>query len=168
MLTTLSKMAFLLACTAVVYEDFKYRRFHVVWFFVAVAGAVVFTYLSHNALVLWTDALLNLICITANLIFLQAYALYKEGQFKFVIDRWLGIGDLMIWILLAFLFDPLEFLIFFVSTIMCTLVIVATSRALDITSFKTVPLAGFQVGGLLLLDLLHVFHWDILPSYKLL
>ena len=161
------KCIFWVSSALIIWEDFRYRQYHMAWYILLAFAMGTYISLYEHMEAIWKTTVWNLLFIGANLLVVQLYFFWRSNSLSLVIDRMLGLGDVMIWLLLAFLFDPLDFLQFFLVTIMSSLLVVALSRGIKPGLFITVPLAGFQVIGLLLLEIGRFAGLSFFESYKL-
>jgi membrane protein CcdC involved in cytochrome C biogenesis len=78
-------------------------------------------------------------------------------------DEQIGIGDIAFLITIAFLFSPVNFILFLLLSLTFSLLFVMTSRFILPNKFKTIPLAGLQAVfllGLLITILLVNKNWN--------
>jgi len=99
----------------IIYEDFKYRAIHWIWL-------VVFIGLIIGLLPIEPiTVLVNLALIGFQLLGLTLYFSLKEKKFINIVNQFLGIGDILFFIPLCFLFTPENLIWFFVCSLIFTL-----------------------------------------------
>ncbi len=111
-------------------------------------------FLSHRFL---TDSWVTVIGATAiNLFliggFIVAIAIYLKVRFKASISElftYLGPGDLLFWMVVSMYLPDVEFVIYFIGSLVFALLIFGMVRLLQNSRVRLVPLAGLQAGYLL-------------------
>ena len=88
--------------------------------------------------------LLNNLFILFQLIILYGYLIIRYQKLKLHLLQFLGLGDILFWIAITPLFAFPEFLIFFVISILLSLVIFIGYRVISKDNKILIPLAGFQ------------------------
>ena len=126
------------------YQDIKSRKVNV-W----VICALFLLSLWHgwNSLALHDFTLrllLNNLFILFQLIILYGYLIIRYRKLKLHLLQFLGLGDILFWIAITPLFAFPEFLIFFVISILLSLVIFIGYRVVSKDNKILIPLAGFQ------------------------
>ncbi len=139
-----------------IYEDFKYRAIH--WLWIAALLFLVIFYFSFRV----EAVLVNLFFISIQLIGISLYFSLKKRRFINIIDRYLGIGDIVFFIPLIFLFSPINFLIFFITSIFLTLIVFLVLQSNNLIQQATIPLAGcLSLFLLVLIPLSQIYGFDL-------
>jgi hypothetical protein len=137
------KIALTLILFAIVFQDFKHRG--VYWFLFPLAFVLS---IGLNAQQIpmeqWVRYFLfNLLFIGLQLLVLLLYFKLKEGaqfQIKNLFQNKLGLGDVLFFVVLAGVFSPVNFLLFFVITLLFALVLAILFR----NRWQNFPLAGIM------------------------
>lgn len=138
------------------YQDYKYRA--VSWYlFPALAGLFL---MNHNGL--WDQALpyflINLSFVLINLLMLTCLFSLKNHKFANITKDYLGWGDILFLVVMAFVFSPLNYLVFFMVSLISVCILVFFAPQLK----QSIPLAGIQ--SVLLLAVLiggKIFRFDL-------
>jgi hypothetical protein len=143
----------------IIIEDFKFRA--VSWWIFPML-AIAFIGIEYTSLRL-QDIVLNSCFTFIQLIMLSLYFSIKEKKVINITQNYLGWGDIVLWIASCLLFSPLNFVLFFMSSLVFTMMVVAGWKLTKIKPvMTTVPLAGIQAMALLLLLMATVFSDKIL------
>ena len=133
---------------SVVVQDFKYRG--VTWWIyplLLLASALYsLNYLTWKDLL--TNTFFNIGFITFQLVLLTLYFSVKNKRIVWVTKGYLGMGDILFFLIMAFLFSPGNYIIFYIASLFIVLIF-----SLFIKSFLkgNIPLAGMQAGVLVLI-----------------
>ena len=149
-------MYLLLVCCLVpiVYEDFRYRAIHWIWIALLILILLMGGPVESKAL------LSNFSFIGIQLFLLTIYFSIKHRQWINITRDYLGIGDILFFIPLCFLFSPDGLILFFVSSMILSLIGALFFISLKRTTCFTVPLAGCMSIPLILL-LCTAFFYEI-------
>lgn len=131
---------FLLGLLAIVcYQDFKQRA--ISWWLIPLLFIPCYgiAYLCFDAS-LWFGVSVNLGFILIQLLGLSLYFSVKNRKLVNITKEYLGIGDILFFIPLCFLFSPLHFIVFFISSFIFILIGYFLWKLYQPT--KTIPLAG--------------------------
>lgn len=136
----------LLALAGIVYEDFKYRAIHWWWLLILAGGILTCRPWS------MAQVAINWGFLLSQFILLTLYFSIKQKSFTNIIDQFLGLGDILFLLVIALLFSPINFLLFFVVSLLLTLFFFLGYQYLfaSPSSPKTIPLAGALATLLLL------------------
>jgi hypothetical protein len=126
----------------IVYQDFSERQISwptlpalfVLFFIEAVT-------IKSTSLVL-TSIAFNLMFIVLQMILLSLWMSLRLKKWTNIIDVYLGLGDLLFFVVLSCIFEPLNFIIFYLSSLMLTLLGYACYRLLQKNGTPEIPLAG--------------------------
>ncbi len=125
------------------YQDFRFQA--VSWIlFLAGFGLILFNSVSENTLLnLFINASGNTI-----LVFFQLGIIYLYSRFKLkkqnIFKSVFGFGDLLFLIMIIPLFSPLNFIVFFLCSVIFSLIGYFLLKAFKIYKNERVPLAGLQ------------------------
>jgi hypothetical protein len=132
----------LLSYAAVTYQDFRFRAVN--WLlFLAIAVFNLLYVLWFRQIpfsVLFTNTLINVVIITAQFLFLKLYFSLREKKLATIIDKYVGLGDIIFYLLLCMFFPPLTFIAFHTGSLLCCLLFYPLYSKFN----KSVPLAGLQ------------------------
>lgn len=143
--------ALILPLLFIIYEDFSYRAIH--WFWLLLLTIIALWAFPWTSQHLWINGLLVAFQMAA----LTLYFSIKEGQFVQIINRYLGIGDLLFFIPLGILLSPGNFICFFILSLMLSLGGHLVSYSLNPHKTITIPLAGYMSLTLIAVVLSSVF-----------
>lgn len=157
---------FILACVplvGVIFQDFKSRQIY--WFWPPLLFAVFFmeSYqrLSFNELL--QNIGINSLFIVVNLLMVSLYFSAKERKWINIFKQHFGWGDFLFLLAITPIFSPLNFVLFFV----ISLILIGLLHAILITFgqlvITTVPLAGWLSVLLVIALLLNAFLFNINP-----
>ena len=131
--------------TGIVVQDFKSRSYALYWPVLVALGIGMQHYTNGSWPSFFPDsALINLLFLAIQLCVLLGYAYLKTGDIKALFRDMLGIGDVVVWGLMAMYFEWKWFMGLFMVGIILTLVIEGLRRKYRPVSEATIPLAGYQ------------------------
>jgi hypothetical protein len=140
----------LLLLAIIAYEDFRYRAVRIVWFVVAAAALLVLEWPR----LYWIEPLINSGFILLQVTLLTCYFSLKEQQWINITHHYLGLGDVFFWGLAAIWFSPVNFIVFFLGSLLAMILPLWGLYHRAGKDFR-IPLAGIQavvMGIWLLLD----------------
>jgi len=140
----MSAILFSLPLLGIIYEDFKFRAIH--WYWLVLILMIGFWHFDFHL----EQSLINLSLLLIQFLVLTCYFSFKEKKWINITDKYLGLGDLLFFIPLALFFSPVNFLLFFVGSIIGTLMLMLCLKIVTKQILETIPLAGFQSIFLLL------------------
>lgn len=123
----------------VFFQDWKYRRIHVL---LLVAIFLLSVYITHTMPLLVKNILFNGVFFLITLSVLVLYMSIKNKQFLNPFDHYFGLGDLLFYIAVTPLFILPNFILFFILSMVFALVLQVVFKKL--IHENTVPLAGFS------------------------
>jgi len=109
-------LSLILPVLPVIYEDFKYRAIH--WIWIASLLLLVLWIYPIN----WTYSGLNLLFLGLQLALLSIYFSIKNRKWINLFKEYLGIGDVVFFIPLCFIFSPVNQILFFIITLIFSLI----------------------------------------------
>jgi hypothetical protein len=139
----------LFSLTLIVFQDFKQRQ--ISWFLIPLsfAGFAYKAFIYKDSIV--TGFLFNTLFIMLQLICLTVYFSIKNKKFHNIIDSYLGLGDVLFFIVLCVVFSPLNFIAFYMSSMVITLLTIIVYNFFSSRQTKAIPLAGSMAAALILL-----------------
>ncbi len=127
---------------AIVYQDFKYRA--IAWWWIPLLLVLLGSkgLLTYEATVWGKSTAMNLGFTLVQLLGVTAYFSLKEQRWVNIIDRYLGLGDVLFFTVVCLAFPPMHFVWWFLTGIVATIVGYGTYLLLHKSGRKEVPLAG--------------------------
>lgn len=152
----------LLSLAFIFYQDMRYRA--VYWFCFPVLaiflGVLKFNHTSFSMFV--TDVGYGVLFLILQLTLLSAYFSIKNRSLINITRSHLGWGDILFLIALTFYFSPINFVLFYVLSLITVLIFVIVKTVIgEVEGIRHIPLAGLQAAlfGLLLVS--QVFFKDM-------
>lgn len=142
-------LSLILPLLPIIYEDFRYRAIH--WFWVLALVILMLFFYPIN----WSLSLLNFSFLVFQLFALSLYFSWKNRRWTNIVDQYIGLGDLVFFLPLCGLFAPFTFLVFFIISLLFSLLSFFLVKKLLLPKMETIPLAGCMaivLIGFLLLD----------------
>lgn len=144
-------LGMILPMLLVIYEDFRYRAIH--WIWIALFFGLVLWIYPVN----WTYSALNLFFLSLQLALLTVYFSIKNQKWINLFSAYLGIGDVVFFIPLCFIFSPINQIIFFIISLSLSLIGFLVFNIFSVKKSATIPLAGCMSLVFILLILLSYF-----------
>ncbi len=125
----------------IAYEDFKFRA--ISWWWLPLLGiALAVPALSHiQGKMLITYFSLNALFIIIQFIILTLYFSLKNGKLINILNQYLGIGDVLFFIIIGLFFAPVLYITFFIFSLFITLAGFLVWKSTTKNN-ATIPLAG--------------------------
>lgn len=146
----LLQLAIVFTFLIIIYQDFRHRA--ISWWLIPLMLFLGFW--QSNILHHWQVSLhfffQNFLFLFFQLIILFLYFSIKEKRLVNIVDSWLGLGDILFFVGLATLFSIINFVAFFIGSIVVTLLIFMISKFF-VKKLKTIPLAGGMAACYILL-----------------
>ena len=149
---------FIMFLALVVYQDFKERMVYW-WVFPLLLILAYFTY-----------SIVNIEAITSNFLFVitqllgvTLYIRFREKQWLWMGDKYLGLGDILFFLLPVVLLAPANFVVFFMSSLLLGIFVYLIVRV----GFKksiTIPLAGLQAS--MMMAYIGGIQLNVLPEFN--
>jgi hypothetical protein len=147
---------------AIVYEDFKYRAIH--WWWVASIAVLGFGLGKVSLKILF----LNTGFIVVQLLMVSVYFSMKNRKFINITHNFLGWGDILFFLSMAFWLSPLDFIHFNLYALLFTLIGFIIVNNITHTPIITVPLAGWMsIFGIIYFALDWFIGYNILEKWRL-
>jgi hypothetical protein len=140
----------------IVFQDFKQRQ--ISWFFIPLllAGFIYKAFYTNNGVGV-NGLLVNVGFVLLQLTVLTIYMSVKNKKMVNIINSYLGIGDVLFFIVLCGAFSPINFLVFYLCSIVLTLIGYLLYNIMIKGSQKEIPLAGAMASGMILLMIANIF-----------
>lgn len=129
-------LAILLPALPIVYEDFRYRAIHWIWVVLLSLAILCVSPLP------WPLVGINGIFIGLQIVLLSIYFSLKHQKWIDITQDYLGIGDLVFFIPLCLFFPPLHLILFFIASLILSLLGFWGYCFFTQQPIATVPLAG--------------------------
>lgn len=133
------KFLIIIVLLSIFYQDNKERLVSAyLYFLVTALGVVLYSFDTPSYLVMFFEILINILIVSLVLIFafISSKLLFK---YKFL-NHSFGVGDLFMFLSVCFLFPSTTFIIFFVFSLLFSLIIHLFINKKN----KTIPLAGYM------------------------
>jgi hypothetical protein len=148
----------------IAYQDFKFRAVNWIVFPLLALLSIIFNLLSLNTLLeLCKNSMINLIFITVQFLLLYLYFILKIKKIIPLTEK-IGLGDLLFLCAVSFLFSPVNFIFFYIFSLITSLCIYGITSLI----FKknnpfsgAIPLAGLQSLFLFIFILATVLFGDL-------
>jgi Flp pilus assembly protein protease CpaA len=144
-------------------QDIKSRSVYWVVFPFLVVLFIVLRLLEHQSFAaIWQPTLINVLFLFVQIAILTAYFSVKRKQFVLITTGLLGLGDILFLLAVACYLSVLNFLMFYLVSMVVSLLVWIVWQAINKQKEKQIPLAGYQA---ILFTLLLVFNWWIIPLH---
>ncbi|OFY82845.1 MAG: hypothetical protein A3F72_01805 [Bacteroidetes bacterium RIFCSPLOWO2_12_FULL_35_15] len=143
----------LLGCLGiVVFQDFKHRQ--ISWLliptiFVAFVGKALLVIGVNSSLII--NTIWNSTFILIQIVLLTVYMSIKNKKLVNIVNTYLGIGDVLFFIVLCAAFSPVNYIVFYLASTLLTLIGFLFYNIISKKATREIPLAGAMAGGLLIL-----------------
>lgn len=128
----------------ITYQDLKSRAISW-WTIPLLLSSIIYIRLAEQSWeLLLVEGGINLTFLVVQYVLISVYFSLKHRRILNIADTFLGWGDILFLITLAFLFPTISFIVFYLSSIIVVLVGFVFYKQLINTSIKTIPLAGGQ------------------------
>lgn len=144
----------LLSLVVIVFQDFKQRQ--ISWFLIplAFAGFICKAVIYENNMM--HDFLFNAAFVVLQLVCLTLYFSLKNRKFLNILDTYLGLGDILFLIVVCAVFSPVNFILFYLCSMIMTLVGVLLYNFFSGKPTKDIPLAGSMAAMLFVLVIMTI------------
>ncbi|MGQ0827052.1 MAG: hypothetical protein ACT4ON_01530 [Bacteroidota bacterium] len=147
-MTSIINILLILCLTIIVVQDFKQREISWMLIPLTLAG---FTYKAMNGDILLKNVLLNIAFIVIQLLMLTIYMSIKNKKPVNIINTYLGLGDILFFLVICVAFSPINFIAFYLSSMITTLIGVIIYNRFSNKQTKDIPLAGAMATGTIVL-----------------
>ena len=149
--------------TVVVVQDFKSRE--ISWFLIPllVVGFVLYALqqIGIDELLIYFG--INFMIVALNLLGVTVMVSLKEKRLTNILKNYLGLGDVLFFLVLTVVFSPFNFLFFYLGSIFITAIIYGTVMQFNQQKKMLIPLAG----AMSLLLILTLIIEQVTPSFQL-
>ena len=151
------KILLLVILLLIFYQDLRFQAVSWIFFLFVL---LINSFLAVKSLPL-SDILFSVVIIIL-FIFFQFTIIYLFSWVKFkkrinIFNSVFGLGDLLFLLMITPIFSPLNFILFFIASLIFTLLIFAILKGFNLLKAKKIPLAGLQSLFLFLLILSQIF-----------
>lgn len=147
----LAKIGLLLCLLIMLWQDWNYRRIHIV---LPILVFVCAFYLVYNT-ISYTNILFNMVFFGIVFAFLVTYMSIKAKAFLNPLQHYFGLGDLLFYIAIAPLFFLQQYAAFFILSMLFAILMQFLTK--KYSKHNTVPLAGFSAMLLFMIVLVDSF-----------
>jgi hypothetical protein len=134
----------ILCCLLIACQDFLRRELSLYPLLVLFASLLTGSILRHS----WIEALTNvswiLLFLAANLLLLQAYFSLKTGKAVLIVNRQLGLGDIVFFAAVSAAFGVANFIFYFLSGLLLTMALTLLTALRTRKPAGEIPLAGYM------------------------
>ncbi len=127
----------------IVYQDIKYRAIQWLLFLLLFAMFVCHGLAKLSSLLYLKGCLSNLLFLTVQMSLLVGFYILKGESLKSIFNSYIGLGDMILLSTLAFSFSKINFIVFYISGLIFSLLIWLVISNYWIKRSNKVPLAGF-------------------------
>jgi len=137
----LLQIAIIVTFSIIIYQDFKHRA--ISWWLIPLMLILGFgqSLTFHDWQISLSFFFQNCLFLFFQLIILFLYFSIKEKRLVNIVDSWLGLGDILFFVGLTTLFSLINFVAFFIGSIITTLLFFIIASQFN-EKLKTIPLAG--------------------------
>ena len=149
-------LLFVILCF-IVFQDFKFKA--VSWILFPLLAIISFI-ISIQQLPVRTvllNSLLNVAFFSTQLVLISIYFSIKKWKISWILNRYLGLGDVLFLFAIIFLFHPVNYILFLVSGFAFSLFLSVIYFVLYKPQEKHIPLAGIMSIILAILVILRIF-----------
>jgi hypothetical protein len=139
-------------CLAIiVYQDCAARSVQWIYFPALALAGIISAYSEPGMPWHWLfQPMINLLFLSLQFGLLKIYYMIRHGRQHILINKKIGLGDLLFLAAAGFLFSPVNFAIFYLCSLLFSQVIWLLTGLIKLTSDPSVPLAGLQAIFLLI------------------
>jgi hypothetical protein len=157
----LTNVSILILLAVILFQDFKQRE--ISWFlipllFIAFIIKALFI-ITLTDLIKNTFVNIGFICI--QLLVLTIYMSVKNKKITNIVNSHLGLGDVLFFFVICVAFSPVSFIVFYLVSLLFTLLGSMIYRVNSKTTNQEIPLAGAMSGGLIVLILANFYFQQI-------
>jgi hypothetical protein len=148
---TISLTLAIMCLVMIAWEDFAERQVHWSYFPILAGAGGVHAYEElHSMEKLAMYAGCNLAFLMIQFLLLKSYFFIRQTAMVSIIDRKIGWGDILFLLAAAFFFSPLNFIWFYLSSLLFSLMVSLLWSTYRRSALRSIPLAGLQSVFLLL------------------
>ncbi len=133
----------IICCLAIIYQDFKHRSIYWFWIPILLVSLLGKLLVGQEYTFFTTDLPLNLAMLFANGLVVTIYFSLKQRRWINLMDTYIGKGDVYLFLVMALAFPFQQFIIFFIASLLLSLMVYSFQMTLKISSQPTIPLAAY-------------------------
>ena len=146
------------------WEDFVGRTVHAILFPLVLLLSVAYSYQSLSVYEILYNVLVSGCFLIVQALALLIYFIVKHKRWVNLTNEYLGWGDVLFLLSILPFFSPIAYLIFYLASLILTIILVLLYRAISKNGLKFIPLAGIQSLMLIVVLTYHQFVCPILYS----
>jgi Flp pilus assembly protein protease CpaA len=152
----------ILLLAVVVAQDFKDRA--ISWFLIPLLfiGFIAYGLLQIHPLELLTYFGINFMLVAVNLLCVTLFISMKEKRITNILKNYLGLGDVLFFLVLTVVFSPFNFIFFYLGSIFLTTLVYGVLQLISKEKQRLIPLAGVMS----LLLLVTIVAEQLIPSFQ--
>jgi len=152
----------ILLLAVVVAQDFKDRA--ISWFLIPLLfiGFIANGLLQIHPLELLTYFGINFMLVAVNLLCVTLFISMKEKRITNILKNYLGLGDVLFFLVLTVVFSPFNFIFFYLGSIFLTTLVYGVLQLISKEKQRLIPLAGVMS----LLLLVTIVAEQLIPSFQ--
>jgi hypothetical protein len=148
---TISLILAVICLVMIAWEDFAERQVHWSYFPILAGAGGVHAYEElHSMGKLAINAGCNLAFLIIQFLLFRGYFFIRKTAMLSIIDRKIGWGDILFLLAAAFFFSPVNFVLFYLYSLLFSLMVSLLWSRYKRSAFGSIPLAGLQSVFLLL------------------
>ena len=148
----------------ILYDDFRSRTIHLF----SLLGLTIFCVSYGKMQLSWSEILwngaFNIGFVVFQLVLVSIWLSLRNRRLIWIVDEFLGLGDILFFIPLCFLFSPFSYIIFYTGSLGIVLAGFLIYRLFNISKNTTIPLAG-GMSACLIISFLYCYTFSISPIY---
>ncbi len=133
----------LLGCTAIAVEDFCNRMVHFAWYILLMIGILGYSLKRIDLNAFIENTILCFAFIAFLMLLLTLYFSIKEKKLVNLFSQYLGLGDMLFFIVTGFYFDIISYILFFIASLFISLLLTPIIFKFQ-GKENHIPLAGLQ------------------------
>ena len=139
---TATDIFLLIALAVIVFQDFKYRA--ISWYLIPLAFLTLLAkgLATTTTIIFFENSFFNAVFILLQLILISVYISIKNKKRTNIVNSYLGIGDILFFAVLCVAFSPANFIVFFIVSLVLTLIGFIVYKIIFKSAKAEIPLAG--------------------------
>lgn len=133
----------LVGCTAIAVEDFRNRMVHFAWYILLMIGILGYSLKRIDLNAFMGNTILCFAFIAFLMLLLTLYFSIKEKKLVNLFSQYLGLGDMLFFIVTGFYFDIISYILFFIASLFISLLLTPIIFKFQ-GKENHIPLAGLQ------------------------
>jgi hypothetical protein len=138
----------------IVYQDIKDREIYWILLLLLFISLVIYGMLNVSLMIFLKICVSNLLFLIVQISLLAGFYLLKGVSYKSVFTNYLGSGDLILFTSITFAFSKLNFIVFYLTGLVFSLLLWLFIRKISVQIKDQVPLAGLMSLYLILIILI--------------